>query len=208
MKKRGVASRLAGRFARVIFLDLPLLLSFALYLATIGLERLGTEYLIPQIYLQRFTRAKAEAGITYYHRTCDAADQSAHDTSEFLVQPNMTTQDAVQLMITHGVTVIPNLLSEETATALRDFILAENEVSQSLLHVIANHNRWSFPIQVDQHPSVAAALEEILNQPRLVNILEAVIGKDPAVIEFTAITQTFGSGEQFWHQDGASRNEK
>lgn len=68
--------------------------------------------------------------------------------------------------------------------------------------VISNENRESFPITVDQNPSVTTALEEILNQRSLMNILEAVIGEIPAIVEFTAITAAFGALDQHGHPDG------
>jgi hypothetical protein len=204
-KNRSAKSRMAGIagcLLHILLLDLPLIVAFGAYLALVGLERMATEYLIPQVELQVFTPEKAERGLTYYHRVCDASHQTAHDPTEFTIYPNMSTNEAVDVMLTHGVSVIPNLLTEKTATALRDFILAENAVAKDLLYVIENKNRWSFPIRVDQHPTVVAALEEMLNQERLVDILEAIAGKNPAVIEFTAITQAYGAKQQFWHQDG------
>jgi hypothetical protein len=204
-KNRSNKSRMAGIVGcsvHIVLLELPLIVMFAVYLATVGLERIGLEYLIPQVELQVFTAEKAERGLTYYHRVCDSSHQTAHDPTEFTIPPTMSTKEAVDVMLTHGVSVIPNLLSETTATALRDFILAENAVAKDLLYVIENKNRWSFPIRVNQHPTVVAALEEMLNQERLVDILEAIAGKNPAVIEFTAITQAYGAKQQFWHQDG------
>jgi len=192
-----------GMMMRIIFLDLPLILSFGLYIATVALERIGTDFLIPQLELQRFTPEKAEIDLTYYHRICDASDLTANDTADFVFEnDHMQTSDAVNLMLTHGVAAFPNLLSAETAHQLREFILHENKVSKDLIYVIENQNRWSFPITVDQHPSVSTALEEILNKQHLVDALEAIVGKDPAVIEFTAITSAYGAVGQYWHQDG------
>ena len=191
---------------RILILDLPVLVSFSLYVATIELEKIGSEFLIPQHELQRFTPEKAETDLTYYHRTCDASDLTANDTSDFVFdQDIMQTNDAVHLMSTQGAVVFPKLLRAETAHDLREFILQENKVSRDLIYVIENQNRWSFPITVDQHPSVSAALEEILNQQHLVDALEAIVGTDPAVIEFTAITSAYGAVGQFWHQDGEFR---
>jgi len=190
--------------ARILLLDLPLILTFALYVASLGLERLGEEYFVPQIELQRFTPDKAEVDLTYYHRVCDESDQTATDTSEFVVGADTTTDEAVNLMLVHGVTAIPNLLSPETAHELREFILEENAVSKELIYVIENENRWSFPITIDQHPSIPKALKEVFNKQRLVDILEAVVGPNPAVIEFTAITSAYGAVGQHWHQDGRS----
>ena len=182
-----------GTLIRTLFLDLPLIVVFALYMASIGLEQIGTDYLLPQLELQRFTPEKAESDLTYYHRVCDASDQTAHDTFELLVTPEMSTDEAVDVMLTHGAAALPNLLSPETAHELREFILEENKISRDLIYVIENANRWSFPMKVDHHPSVPKALREVLQKPQLVELLEAVVGPNPAVIEFTAITSAYGA---------------
>jgi hypothetical protein len=108
-------------------------------------------------------------------------------------------------MLRHGTTLLPGLLRPETAEPLRNFILHENQINQELFYVIENKNRWSFPIRVDQDPAVTTALEELLRNEHLVTLLEALMGPDPAVIEFTAITAAEGATEQFWHQDGMWR---
>lgn len=186
----------------VLLLDLPLIGVFALYIGMLFLERLGTEYLIPQLELARFTEEKAERDLTYYHRICDHDDQTAFDTSEFVVTTETTADQAVDLMLRHGVAAIPDLITRETANELRDFILEENEISKDLIYVIENSNRWSFRMTVDQHPSVPKALKEVLSKPKLKEILEKIMGYDPAVIEFTAITSAYGAVGQYWHQDG------
>jgi len=90
----------------------------------------------------------------------------------------------------------------KTTNALREFILKENRISQDLVYVIENKNRWSFPIQVDQDPTVTAALQELLGNDRLVKLLEDLCGPDHAVSEFTLITAGEGAAVQYWHQDG------
>lgn len=205
----GRFARWVGTFIRLLLLDAPLTLLFAAVLLVGSFERYAHTILLPQIELMRFADSptKVERGLTYYHRLCTAADQTATDPSAFTLSATSdttttTTQQAVHLMLKHGITIIPNVLSESTATQLRDFILRENAVTKDLIHVIANEHRWSFPIRVDQDPIVTQALEELLNAPRLVRILEAVAGPNPAIVEFTAITQEYGAKEQFWHQDG------
>jgi hypothetical protein len=197
---------LVGLILRLLILDLGLLLFFALYVSMLGLEWISKEYLIPQLHLQLFTPEKAERDVTYYHRICTPNHQTAHNTDDLLIDyTTMTPQTVVDKMLYHGVTVLPRLLSPATAHELRNFILDENQKSRELIHVIENEHRWSFPIQVDQHPMVALALEEILQKPFLVEVLEGIMGPDPAVIEFTAITQEYGAKQQFWHQDGTLR---
>jgi hypothetical protein len=194
---------LIGLCLRILVLDFGLFLLFALYVSMLGLEWISNEYLIPQLHLQLFTPEKAERDVTYYHRVCTPDHQTAHNTDDLLIDyATMTPHAVVDKMLYHGVTVLPRLLSPSTAHDLRNFILEENQKSRELIHVIENAHRWSFPIQVDQHSMVAVALQEILQQPFLVDVLEGLMGPDPAVIEFTAITQEYGAKQQFWHQDG------
>jgi hypothetical protein len=211
--------RLLLSVVRIACLDAPLLLILFMYAIILHIEWVGTNYLLPQLKLQIFETH--ERDITYYHRICTEADQTTYDTADLIVDITGATSTsnsssschsnvddktnidaAVHKMLQHGVTMVPNLISEGTASTLREYILEENKKEDHLIYVIENQNRWSFPIQVDQHPIIATALEEILHQPNLVPYLEAIMGKDPAVIEFTAITQAYGAKQQFWHQDG------
>jgi hypothetical protein len=175
-----------------------------LLLGSLYLEYFAKAFLLPQLDLMRFSEDdKGQlGGLTYYHRVCFAHDMTTTDPTDFTVTQNTSTDEAVQLMLQHGTTLLPGLLRPETAEPLRNFILHENQINQELFYVIENKNRWSFPIRVDQDPAVTAALEELLTNAHLVTLLEALMGPDPAVIEFTAITAAEGATEQFWHQDG------
>ena len=199
--RRGWLATFAGSFLRIFLLDLPLLAVFALYISILALERFGHDYLVPQIRLMEWTPDRAAHELTYYHRKCTAEDQTAHDTAELIATPDMSVKERVDLMVKHGATVYPNLLSTETATELRDFILEQNQKKEDMIWVINNDNRWSFYLRVDQHPSVAKALKEILNKPFLADALEEITGPNPAVIEFTTITSAYGAAGQHWHQD-------
>jgi hypothetical protein len=204
LRRRWVLLRGVGVGCLDVLVWIFLFLIILLYASMMGLEWFSTEYLLPQLRLQKFTLDhKAERDITYYHRMCFPSDQTTNDTKDLLIDYHtMTVTDVVDKMLLHGVTVLPHLLSTATAHTLRNFVLRENQNTQQLIHVIENKLRWSFPIRIDHDPIVAIALQEILNQPTLVAILEEIMGPDPAVIEFTAITQGYGAKEQFWHQDG------
>ena len=196
-----------ARLARILLLDIPLLLVFALLVSSLALEKFAKEYLLKQVELLEWTPERAATELTYYHRVCDEKDQSAHDTSDLIVKEQQendnksSNSNAVDLMMRHGAAVFPHLLSEETATALRNFILQQNARNQDMIYVLENKNRWSFYLRVDQHPTVTAALRELLNNPTLVTALEQIAGRNPAIIEFTSITSAFGATAQHWHQD-------
>ena len=199
---------------RIVCLDIPFIIIVGTYLSIGHLHWLSYNYLVPLNSLQYFDTQ--ERDITYYHRICTKDDQSTNDAEDLLVDISDSNRNndtrkmktkidiAVHKMLRHGVTMIPNLISESTATELRDYILEQNKINDHLIYVIENEFRWSFPIQVDQDPIISRALQEILvhNNPNLIPYLEAIMGTNPAIIEFTAITQAFGAKEQYWHQDG------
>jgi hypothetical protein len=198
---------------RTVCLDLPLLFILCIYAIIVHTEWIGDKYLIPLIHLQKFDNP--EQSLTYYHRACTLDDQTTYDTTDLLVditnasinnEANSSKIDkAVEKMLYHGVTIIPNLISEPTATKLRDYIIEQNtnQNRKDFIEVIENDFRYSFGIHVDEHPIIAVALEEILlHNPALVTYLEAIMGSDPAVVEFTAISQVYGATDQYWHQDG------
>jgi hypothetical protein len=190
-----------GTVLRLLLLEVPLVLVFSCAVSLWAIERFGHDYVVPQIELLKWDKNRAPSELTYYHRVCDASDQTAFDTSDLIVTPEMSTDEAVDLMIQHGASVYPDLLSVDTATKLRDFILRQNAKNQDMIGVIANKHRWSFYLRVDQDPTVTAALKEVLNKPVLVDAIQAIAGRNPAVIEFTAITAAYGAKSQHWHQD-------
>jgi hypothetical protein len=103
--------------------------------------------------------------------------------------------------MTHGASIYPNLVSNETATVLREWIIEQNYIQEGF-GVIENENRFSWAIDMTMHPSLQTYWEELLhNNPQLVPALEAIVGPNPAVIEFTAITSKYGAVDQRLHAD-------
>ena len=185
---------------RFLFMDLPLLAPLAIFCSLQVIEIVKDKYLLEQMNLQVWDDDRRLSEITYYSRECEYEDLTARDTPDLIIDPSAGTQAAVEKMMIHGVSVYPNLLTPETAKELRDFMVEENKRAEDVIAVIENEQRWSFPIQVDQHPSVAKALKEILSKDYLVNAIEGITGPNPAVIEFTGITSAYGAKIQRMHQ--------
>lgn len=188
------------RTTAILVVAIPILvISFALYITALGIHQFAHDYILPQLDLMIFDDnvEGRRGGLTYYHRIC--TEPSTVHAADLLVTPSSNARAQMQR---HGATLIPGLLTERTAQALREWILRQNEISEDLIYVIENTNRWSFPIRVDQDPTVATALAELLSHAHLVDLLEDLCGPDPAVIEFTAITAAEGAAVQYWHQDG------
>ena len=200
-RKTSFSQRFFFSVLRFVFLDLVVLAPLAVYCGLRVVEIVKDQYLMKQMKLQEWTDDRRMQEITYFHRECEYETLTAHDTPDLLIDPAAGTQAALEKMMIHGASVYPNLLKPETAKELRDFIVSENKRTTDIIPVIENKQRWSFPIQVDQHPAVAKALKEILSKDYLVNALEAIMGENPAVIEFTGITSAYGARLQRMHQD-------
>lgn len=191
-----------GTLLRVVFLDISLAVLFAILVTSYLMGKFNDEYLLPAGELMSWTPERALRELTYFHRYCDEKDQSTHNAADLLIDADMTAETATDVMLTHGAAMFPNLLSEETASELREFILEQNRKNENMIYVIENSHRWSFYLKVDQHPSVSKALHELLNtNPLLIESLEKISGGNPAVIELTTITSAFGAVDQHWHQD-------
>lgn len=109
-------------------------------------------------------------------------------------------------MMTHGTVILPNLLSQGMIRELRQFVVEKNDavrgtsaeypVSQG-----STGSRISYGIEGSEHPTVIKALKAIHDNHRLQELLEGLVGKNPALTEITAITSYFGAPNQVWHSD-------
>lgn len=200
----GICSRFFGRLfwtLRLVVFDLPLLVLFALFVATVVVHKLHDEYLHPQLQLMVFKEENRQfTDTTYYHRVCDVDDFSAESPEELMIEDDFTAMDSMHHMLTHGTSIYPNLLTNETATELRDWIARENHIREGW-SVIENQNRFTWGIDINMHPKLQTFWQELASNKQLLEGLEAIVGPDPAVIEFTAITSSYGAEDQYMHAD-------
>lgn len=141
---------------------------------------------------------------TNYMRLCDRSDISTLNSDDFIIDPNLTAADeAVEITNKHGMSIFPNLLKPETAAAMREYVLRKNYAltEDEAIWLISNNQRWSFPIGADDDPSVPPVLQEIATHESFQKAIEALMGEDPAMVEFTAITSAYGAADQHWHAD-------
>jgi hypothetical protein len=193
-----------GHFLRTLILDIPLMTLFALYISTILLHGATVKYYIPQINLMKWNRVRQVNELTYYNRLCRDDDVTTNNTADLLIHPDMDSEDCMLHMLKNGVSIYPNLISDETASAARDFILKRNKLEENW-GVISNKNRWSFGIDVNSDPSIQKALKEISANEQLNAALRKIVGPDAAVIEFTGITAAYGAADQYLHKDVVPR---
>lgn len=200
-----------SRFSQLLVFTLWLLITIILdtFLITVPLGLFGItrwvrhvhdHYLQKQLMALYFIKERADTDITYYERICDdVSDISTTNPNDVWLSPDATPEQAMEHQLKHGFTGFSNVLSTETATKLRDSIYYMNYNTESL-YVIEQTNRFSVLLGTDE-PIVAQALEEIANHPQFSKSIEAVLGPDPALIELTAISSSYGAVDQWWHED-------
>ena len=133
-------------------------------------------------------------------RVCTEQDTTATDPEELLISDSMSTDEAVDSMLHHGISIFPNLLQENTSQALRDTIIEFNTIEENFF-VLGKKARYSYGIRVEQHPAVRQAIHEIVTHPVLQPALRQVLGDEPSIYKFHAITSTAGAPEQNFHWD-------
>ena len=198
---------------RSVLLDLPMALLFASYLSLLWVRRVDHLYLQPAMKAAVWSEDRAEEEITYYNRECDVRDMTTHDPNDLLipVAPLDTSatgknaaavQQAYEHQLRHGFSIFQSVLTESTMEDLRNYVISRNRQlsEEESIFVIENDNRFSFGLGTEE-PSVIRAVKELATHPRLAPALEKVLGKNPALIEMTAITSSYGAVDQWWHDD-------
>jgi ectoine hydroxylase-related dioxygenase (phytanoyl-CoA dioxygenase family) len=199
--KPRVGVRVVGYTLRTAIFDLPLFAILFLYAATVWFRHVHDNYLVPQLESLPFGDDRGES--TYYHRRCDdASDMTTFNGADLFLPLSATPEEAYDHQLKHGFTIFQGILKPETCENLRNFVISRNHnlKEEETIYVIENDKRYSFGLGTEE-PSVTAAMKELATSPRLRPALEAILGPDPALIEMTAITATYGADAQWWHDD-------
>jgi hypothetical protein len=198
-------------------LEIPLLLSFALVLASYGLYDIYTgpiAQLVQSFQLSTdevddtgFYLARDEE-VTYYNRRCHQEDISTHDANDLLITPSLTQQQRRDVMMTHGAVVLPHVLQSTTAAALRDYLEGRHEVfHQGKLPWFEkfwdgdNGNRLALGLGPEDSPIIAQAMAEVGQNRQVQKTVEAVLGPNPAIVEVSTLSTMSGAEAQGIHTD-------
>lgn len=162
------------------------------------------DYFVTVLERARRTDDDLEDEYTYYDRHCNLADISAtkEEASQLIIGPD--SNEAIDTMMTHGAIMIPKVLPDSIIHELRDFIVWKNDDVRGTAAeypVTNGEHRISYGIEATEHPTVVRALKAIHDNEQLKEILEGLVGKDPALTEITAITAEYRSSHQSWHPD-------
>ena len=226
---------LASVLLRTALLDLPTALSLILLMGSLAARSVYSTYYVPLmqhlLWINDGTdggdgslaaRASSSASSasfsssaskgrhrtegTYYRRTCDARDVTSTSAGALIVPPGEDAPRAAHRTQTHGMAVFPGVVSDEHATALRDYILHRNSLLRptdvDFIGLISNQHRWSFKLGADP-PAVAPVLRDLATHPVLRPTLDVLLGSHSSLVELTAITSAYGAGDQHYHQDNS-----
>jgi len=174
--------------SRVLLLDITLVIIFvSTYLS---------EYFIKH-QVERFERDDID-----YLPVCTPEKITATSPKELLVQRDSNVTTAVNIVEKHGVGFFEDLLSQEQAAKLREYILQENKsAGRRKEFVLDGKNRDHLTFGIDENPIVADAVHEIVTSQPLRDMMEQVLGEDAALVELASITAYPGAAEQDWHED-------
>jgi ectoine hydroxylase-related dioxygenase (phytanoyl-CoA dioxygenase family) len=217
-KKKGKSSRLMFLLLiEVCCLGVP----FSLLTATLFFQQVYHGPLLTYIESFRISHKGADerglyysldADVTYYHRQCTKEDiTTSHianktDRSNLLIIPEDTTPDLVEdVMMTHGAVILPEVLSEETASNLRTYLESRHAIQDQLgwqEKFFTGMNRLSLGVGFDDDPSIQQAIYEIGTNERIQTTLTGLFGTpDAAIIETSTLTTMHGAENQGLHSD-------
>lgn len=186
----------------MLILHIVLCSLFLLWVLLIVLHQLHDTYGISQLRLMNFDAHRMAREVTYYRRRCDERDITATDATQLTLDYNATPKEALQHNARHGVSIFPQVIQEDTAAALRDYILSQQNKTQDHIYVISPTRRFSGNLLFTQHDSIVQAVQQVATHSVLRPALEAIVGDDnPAVIELSYIVSLFGAKAQMWHAD-------
>jgi hypothetical protein len=174
------------------------------------------DYFVPIVQRAERTDEDLQDELTYYNRGCSVLDLTAtRAQANALYYQSLPTDSpasrqakadsAVNALMLHGGVMLADLLSKETITNLRKYVMETNEVvrgTAAQFPMSQGKKRVSFGIEPTDDPSISAALKEIHDHPLFPQVIQQVLGdKNPALSEITAITAGFGAHHQAWHPD-------
>jgi hypothetical protein len=157
---------------------------------------------------------------TYYERTCTAQDI----TDGFRKgDSNTTVDEALDSLLLHGkalkglstavaprqcvscsnlshsvgATIIPELVRPSSLSNLRRYLQYKNSIirDEEAYPMSQGYQRLSYGLEPTEDEAVEQAIREITSHPMLPQLLEEVLGVDPALSEITMIASFLGRSQ-------------
>lgn len=129
----------------------------------------------------------------------EACPLTADTLEDLLVDETMSSDKLSEHTKTHGVAFVRQVLSSNTTSKLRNYILKANHEIEGTT-VKNNENRFHI-IPDPMEPSIRSALKEIGSHAVFRPLVDAVLGNSSSLVSLSVITNLYGAEEQDWHYD-------
>jgi hypothetical protein len=116
-----------------------------------------------------------------------------------MLAANTSKEQAADTMMTHGAVLIPHILTNDTATQLRDYLETRHAIQDRLPwheKMWGEIGRLALGLGVSDHPIIAQALLEVGTHPVVKATVEGLMGEDPAIVEISTLTASHGAEDQ------------
>ena len=188
-----------GILIRLFLLDLPLILLLTAYFGFRGLHYVHDRYIAIEMEALEYPTKRVDRERTYYQRHCIREDITTLNYQDLLLSETATVDEAYQHQHKHGFSIFPNVMSQQTASNFREYVVAKSKTltKKESLDVLSEKKRYSFSLDTSV-PIVGQAVQEVTNNQRLTQAIEKFLGPDPTFVEMSVITSNYGAKNQDW----------
>jgi hypothetical protein len=193
--KRGNVVASTGAVLRSFLIDIPLALLFGLLLTTLIVQHAYLGYITTIIDSYRRGNRDDEGFYTdfdfehtYYNRQCGPEDISTTDANDLLIHDDFSGDEASHVMMTHGAVMFKNVLTNETASELRNYLESRHDIQDQLPwheKFYEEIGRLALGLGANDHPVIAEALRQVATHAVVKRSVEAIVGPDPAIVEIS-----------------------
>jgi hypothetical protein len=167
-------------------------LSLAVLLCATNLLYYIREYYAPTVLFLHPTTEILEAN----QQVCGPFAENLEDIQ---IHRSYSREQAAELMKEHGAGIVQSVLTRETATDLRNYILKANKQSAGYyVNTPANRHHISLDLNT---PIVRQALKEVAEHPVMRPLIDDLLGPAASLVSLNAITNLYGAKDQGWHAD-------
>lgn len=153
LKAKKKSSSIFGSILRSLFIDVPFAFTTFLLFSCFFARHVYFTFWEPVMESIQWSKQRMDMEYTNYRRQCDESDISTTNVDDLIVDPKtMTAEEAMEVTNKHGMSIFPNVVTEEAAEEMRKWIIHRNANlnEDDAIPLIGQYQRWSFPIGADQ----------------------------------------------------------
>jgi hypothetical protein len=132
----------------------------------------------------------------YHNENCIPTTNTSDD---LLIHSGMSVSEGVSVVDTHGGALLTSLVKHHTASAVREYILSNNNlIRHSHTHTHESHMRTALLLSADV-PIIQQVMQEVSEHSEVSALLTAVLGPHCSLTGLYSLTSEFGARSEEWH---------